>query len=472
MLPGFNNGRVRRRARGQRQFTTGQSGAITAESTAFINRWQLRPDPGQINAFGLLHLLDEAQRLVREGQCLFRTALAQLAFGRPHLVQRGLQRGAGLRIEQGRRLGVVMGVAILGEHVGGAAEHRWRIGIGRLAAVVVAMRVVRACIGAMVVIVLVVMVVVVCGRRIAGGQVAGRRWLRRTFAFLAQELAVAQAQDALVDTDRIAALHEVLGGQAASLPDQRFGIDDDLPLAAEVRRQGLLDAALELCTERDFGAGQAQDHAAAAPGLRRGCMIVAHLQLGDHIVAGLRAQRRQIQGVGETPRGGFAAAGKRDAALHEGDVLTAALGGGDRQRCLRRDTVIVVGFEAQCPLSLPRRAQHQAGRGLQYAHAGCTVGHHIQPMQAGLCQCRFAHHAVQHRRACHILRLPLSFVLAQRQPATIVELQPCLVRCTVEAQRPGQSAVGGDLGVQRILGKRGLAGIDRCVDAQAGGLQA
>ncbi len=241
-------------------------------------------------------------------------ALAQLTFGRPHLVQRGLQRGAGLRVEQGRRLGVVVGVAILGENVGVAAEHRWRIGIGRLAAVIMVMRVVRAGLGAMVVIV----VVVAGGRRIAGGQVAGRRWLRCTFAFLAQELAVAQAQDALVDTDRIAALHEVLVGQAASLPDQRFGIDDDLPLAAEIRRQGLLDAALELCTERDFGAGQA--HTAAAPGLRRGRVIVAHLQLGDHIVAGLRAQQPD-QGMGETSRGGFAAAGKRDAALHEGDVL-------------------------------------------------------------------------------------------------------------------------------------------------------
>jgi uncharacterized membrane protein len=153
----------------------------------------------------------------RRRQCLLRSALAQLAFGRPHLVQRGLQRGAGLRVEQGGSFGVVMGVAVFGEHIGGAAEHRRRIGVGWLAAVIVAMLVVRAGLGVMVVIVIVVVIVVVCGGRIAGGQVAGRRWLRRTFAFLAQELAVAQAQDALVDTDRIAALHEVLGSKCGAV---------------------------------------------------------------------------------------------------------------------------------------------------------------------------------------------------------------------------------------------------------------
>ncbi|KAG1536006.1 hypothetical protein G6F50_015179 [Rhizopus delemar] len=152
------------------------------------------------------------------------------------------------------------------------------------------MFIVRSGLGTMVVIV----IVVVCGGRIAGGQVAGRRRLRRTLAFLAQELAVTQAQDALVDTDRIAALHEVFGSQAAALPDQGFGIDDDLPLAAEVGRQCLLDAAFQFGTECHLGAGQAQDHAAAAPGLRRGRMVVAHFQLGDHIVAGLRAQRGEV----------------------------------------------------------------------------------------------------------------------------------------------------------------------------------
>ncbi|MDA4468018.1 hypothetical protein, partial [Escherichia coli] len=61
-------------------------------------------------------------------------------------------------------------------------------------------------------VVIVVVIVVVCGGGIAGGQVAGRRWLRRALAFLAQELAVAQAQDALVDADGIAALDEGIGG--------------------------------------------------------------------------------------------------------------------------------------------------------------------------------------------------------------------------------------------------------------------
>ncbi len=279
----------------------------------------------------------------------------------------------------------------------------------------------------------VVIVRIGCGR-IAGGQVAGRRRLWRALAFFAQELAVAQAQDALVDADRITALDEVIGGQAAALADQRFGIDDDLPLAAEIRRQGLLDTPFQLGTERDFGGRQAQDHAAAAPGLRAGGVVVAHFQLGDHIVAGLRAQRGQVEGVGEASCGGFTAAGEGDAALDEGDVLAAALGGGDRQFCLRGHAVVIAGFEAQRPLPLPGRAQHQAGGRFQHAHAGRAVGHHIQPVQAGAGQRRLAHHAVQHRRACHVLRLPLAIVLAQRQPVTIVELQPGAAGRTVEPQ--------------------------------------
>ena len=89
---------------------------------------------------------------------------------------------------------------------------------------IVAMLVVCACVCAMVVIVIVIVVMAVCGRRIAGGQVAGRRWPGRALTFLAQELAIAQAQDALVDTDSVAAFDEVLGAQAALLADQRLAV--------------------------------------------------------------------------------------------------------------------------------------------------------------------------------------------------------------------------------------------------------
>ncbi|KAG1087919.1 hypothetical protein G6F40_013605 [Rhizopus arrhizus] len=200
-------------------------------------------------------------------------------------------------------------------------------------------------------------------------------------------------------------------------------------------------------------------------------MVVAHFQLGDHIVAGLRAQRGEVERMREAACSRFAAAGEADAAPHEGDVLAAALGGGDRQRCLRGHAIVVAGLEAQRPLALPGRAQPQAGGRFQHAHAGCTVGDHVQPIQTGFGQRRFAHHAVQRRRARHIVGLPVSVLRAQRQASAIVELQPGLVRRTVEAQRPRQPTVGGHLGIQRVLGKRGLASIGRRVDAQAGGLQ-
>ncbi|MNI86788.1 hypothetical protein D3C73_1439130 [compost metagenome] len=75
--------------------------------------------------------------------------------------------------------------------------------------------------------------------------------------------------------------------------------------------------------------------------------------------------------------------------------------------------MIVAGLEAQRPLPLPRGAQHQAGSRVDHAHRGRTVGDHVEPMQAGVGQRRFADHAIQHRGARHVLRLPLAVVLAQ-----------------------------------------------------------
>ncbi|MNS93613.1 hypothetical protein D3C72_1277980 [compost metagenome] len=231
---------------------------------------------------------------------------------------------------------------VLGQHVGGAAEHRRSVAAVGCAAMV--MVVVCTGLGPMIV---VMVVIVRIGRgRIAGGQIAGGRRLRRALAFLAQELAVAQAQDALVDADRIAALDEGIGGYAPAFADQRLGVDDDLPLAAEVRGQGLLDAAFHFGAKHRLGAGQAQDHAAAAADLCCRCVVVAHFQLGDHIVAGLCAQGGQIKGVGKAPCCRLAAAVEGHAAPDEGDVLAAALGGGDRQRRLREDAMIVAGLEA------------------------------------------------------------------------------------------------------------------------------
>ncbi len=153
-------------------------------------------------------------------------ALAQLAFGLPHLVQRGAQQGAGLRVEQGGCFGVVVGVAELGQHVlflTKPAARRLRV------VVVMVVRVQRGCAGWMVVIIVslsgglgcVLGMCVLDGRcrciggghvgrrqvvgwRVAGGRLIGSGWpLGRAFALFAQELAVAQPQQALVHADGV-----------------------------------------------------------------------------------------------------------------------------------------------------------------------------------------------------------------------------------------------------------------------------
>jgi len=104
---------------------------------------------------------------------------------------------------------------------------------------------------------IVIMIVIMRGRRCVAGRqgIAGRRRFGPAFAFLAEELAIAQAQDALVHADRIGTLHEFLCRQLATLFDQGFSVDDDLALAAEIRGQSLLDHALHVGALDLRGAG-------------------------------------------------------------------------------------------------------------------------------------------------------------------------------------------------------------------------
>ena len=145
--------------------------------------------------------LMKPQRAIGVRQRVLGMALAQVQFRLPHLVERCLQRRARLRIEQRRGFGVVVGVAVLLEHRAFLAERR-RAGRlrGRVVVLVAAAPSRRARAS--------------CVARLASLVGGG---LRIAFGFLAEELAVAQAQDALVDADLVAALEEALGVELALL---------------------------------------------------------------------------------------------------------------------------------------------------------------------------------------------------------------------------------------------------------------
>src|SRR5690606_27315339 len=159
-----------------------------------------------------------------------------------------------------RGLGVIVGVAVLGQYVVVAAEAGRGAVVGLIVVVVVQGG--GTC---------VVGLWLRLGRRVgggdviavAGGQVASRARgpLRRAFAFFAQELAVAQAQDALVHADRIGALEESLRIQAALFLQQGLGVDDDLALAAEVGRQRLAHRGFEFDPGLLLRRRPTQDHA-------------------------------------------------------------------------------------------------------------------------------------------------------------------------------------------------------------------
>ena len=240
----------------QRGRARGEAVALAGHAPGFIDRRQVGADASKVDALRLLHLLDQAQRPVGIRQGLVRVALAQFAFGLPHLVERLFQDGAGLRIEQGGRFGMVVGMAVCGQHVAGVAEHR-RLRVAGIA-------------------VFVVVAVVGRDRRIGGRLVVGRWRLRAAFGFLAEELAVAQAQDALVDADGVGTLEVGVGIQRAPLFQQRLGIDDDLPLAAEIGRHHLLDRGFQVAALHVLCAGQAQDQAGAVRFLRLWIAVVVH----------------------------------------------------------------------------------------------------------------------------------------------------------------------------------------------------
>ena len=129
--------------------------------------------------------------------------------------------------------------------------------------------------------------------------VAGRRRLRFAFGFLAEELAVAQAQDALVHADRVRARDEGVRRQAALLLLQGLGVDDDLALAAEVGRHHLLHQSFQARTLLAQVCRPAQDQAGALSGLGRRRTRVAHGELRDQVVADGHAERREVERRGE-----------------------------------------------------------------------------------------------------------------------------------------------------------------------------
>ena len=97
---------------------------------------------------------------------------------------------------------------------------------------------------------------------------------RAVLELLAEEFAVAQAQQLLVDAEAVGVLGELVRLDRRPCRDQRFGVDDDLPLAAEVGRCDLLHRAFEA-----FAQERRYRPASAGSGWR--CWRAAALARGD-----------------------------------------------------------------------------------------------------------------------------------------------------------------------------------------------
>ena len=134
-----------------------------------------------------------------------------MQFGLPHLGQRGFERRLGFRIEQSRRLGNVVHMAELGDDVAFLAERRGFLPRARR------MR--------MLVVIVMLGAVLVCGVRSLFG---GFGMLGMGLGFFAEKLAVAQAQDFLIDADRVRTRKECLVVEFRFLALQGFAVDDDL----------------------------------------------------------------------------------------------------------------------------------------------------------------------------------------------------------------------------------------------------
>jgi hypothetical protein len=109
---------------GQRTGAISEILAIPAQATLLVGHRQFETDAREVDARGLLYLLDEVEGAMLERQCGLGFALAQIQFRLPHLVERGFERGSRGLVEQCRGFGDVVDVAVFGFDVPCVAEFR------------------------------------------------------------------------------------------------------------------------------------------------------------------------------------------------------------------------------------------------------------------------------------------------------------------------------------------------------------
>ena len=208
-----------------------------------------------------------------------------------------------------------------------------------------------------------------------------RRAARRLLRFHPDELAVAQAQQTLIDPDCVGAHHEIVGVHLPAFPDQRFGVDNDLSLAAEIGGHGLLRHQFEPVGGRRHRAGPAQNDTGAAHHLRAGRARVGDRQLRHQIAARLKPECSKIEVDDKAAALRIARAGDHAAAFGKADILTLANRGGEGEAGHLIDGVIIARLEHHAPAPLSRLDHHQTRRWFDHLHLRRFVDDGFKPVR-------------------------------------------------------------------------------------------
>ena len=162
----------------------------------------------------------------------------------------------------------------------------------------------------------------------------------------------------------------LVGVQSALLLQQRLGVDDDLPLAAEVRRHHLAHHAFQVAGLRAQVGRPAQDQARAARVLRRrarDCRRTSSCATRSSPAANPDAGRSSRC----TKRFDVAPPSPRSVSVCSLNVMFSPLpcASVTRSFARRRDAVVVAGLERERPCRLTRRGEGEAAIGLDHAAA-------------------------------------------------------------------------------------------------------
>jgi hypothetical protein len=363
----------------------------------------------------LLYLLDEVERAMLERQCGVGLALAQIQFRLPHLVERGFERGSRGRVEQRRGFGDVVDVAVLGFDVAGVAE--FRASFTGFSAARARRRARR-----------------LASRHRMSGVDGG---FRVAFGFFAEKLAIAQAQDLLIDADRVGAREEFRVVERRLVGKQRFGVDDDLALAAEIRGHGFLRDAVEAAAVLRRIRRPAQDQARASRDIRFRHAIVGDDESHDDFVALGERQRAEIERVpiALATRAVERVAVERDRAFVELDVLAVALRMRHRKFGLG-DAVVVVRLEFERPGFLRAVVFGQGLVRHDDANRRRAIDDDVDAMQVVAERWRAVEFdAVETRCGERAFAHPVAAVAMQIDAAAVVEREMRGLRFRVEMQR-------------------------------------